>query len=213
MGEAGTANATEGVPVDHLRVAGALFVARAVEALDLAVHLALGDAEDEAADGDHADEHAAAEQADRRRLRGVAQRAQGHEGPDDEVAVRHADLETPLPRLQAIAVEGQVLDVLLAEAAVRQRGVALVTGEGLRAPPLGLDARIDEVDEHREVCGLRACPHLLPLLLVILLNGHQIEDLPLSRQGLLHVPVIPPAHLRGFALAVNLRVALQRIEG
>mmetsp|Transcript_2877 Transcript_2877/g.6897 ORF Transcript_2877/g.6897 Transcript_2877/m.6897 type:complete len:376 (-) Transcript_2877:18-1145(-) len=213
MREPSATHAAEGVPIDHLRVAGALFVARAVEALDLAVHLALGDAEDEAADGDHADEHAAAEQADRRRLGRVAQRAQGDEGPDDEVAVGHADLQAALPRLQAIAVEGQVLDVLLAEAAVRQRGVALVTGEGLRAPPLGLDARIDEVDEHREVCGLRAGPHLLSLLLVILLNGHQIKDLPLSRQGLLHVPVIPPAHLRGFALAVNLRVALQRVEG
>eukprot|EP00444_Apocalathium_aciculiferum_P048192 CAMPEP_0183499334 /NCGR_PEP_ID=MMETSP0371-20130417/1586_1 /TAXON_ID=268820 /ORGANISM="Peridinium aciculiferum, Strain PAER-2" /LENGTH=97 /DNA_ID=CAMNT_0025693115 /DNA_START=72 /DNA_END=361 /DNA_ORIENTATION=- len=39
--EAGAADSAQCMPIDHLRVARTLFVTRAVEALDLAVHLAL----------------------------------------------------------------------------------------------------------------------------------------------------------------------------
>merc|ERR1711933_158380 len=95
MREASTTKATNRMPIDHLLVASRWSITLLVEERRLD-----GRAEEEAAHGDDADERAAREQAHRRRLGRVPQRAQDDEGPDDEVAVRHADLQAALPRLE-----------------------------------------------------------------------------------------------------------------
>merc|ERR1712072_898151 len=52
----------------------------------------------------HTNDGTGTEQTNSRRLRRVTQGAGACERSDEEVAVRHADLETTLPRLQALSV-------------------------------------------------------------------------------------------------------------
>merc|ERR1712124_229171 len=87
VSETRAANAANAVPVHELREALTWLVTWLVE--ELWRH---NGAEAEAAQRGHHDAGDAREQADGRRLRSVAEWAQRDERADDEVAVRHADL-------------------------------------------------------------------------------------------------------------------------
>lgn len=89
-----------------------------------------------ASDGHDAHDGAAAQETHSGSLRRVPQRTQGGERSDQEVAVRHANLQAALPRLQALAVEGQCAQELLGEEAVLSERDDLVTSEGLFSLPL-----------------------------------------------------------------------------
>eukprot|EP00438_Fugacium_kawagutii_P020228 Skav232465 [mRNA] locus=scaffold2877:82413:82873:- [translate_table: standard] len=66
----------------------------------------------------------------------VSQGTQGSEGSNQEVAMSHSDLQATLPWLQALTVEGQVAQVLLAPATILQECLHLITCERLLALPL-----------------------------------------------------------------------------
>eukprot|EP00416_Gambierdiscus_australes_P034833 CAMPEP_0171100900 /NCGR_PEP_ID=MMETSP0766_2-20121228/53454_1 /TAXON_ID=439317 /ORGANISM="Gambierdiscus australes, Strain CAWD 149" /LENGTH=146 /DNA_ID=CAMNT_0011560815 /DNA_START=38 /DNA_END=478 /DNA_ORIENTATION=+ len=117
-----SANATKGMPIDHLLVARSRCVTLLVEerGLDRC-------AKDQTTHGHNANEGTASEEANRCSLWSVAQRAKRHKRPNDEVAMSHANLQPTLPWLQTLAVESQVAEELLCEGAVRHRGLHLVT--------------------------------------------------------------------------------------
>merc|ERR1719291_629200 len=215
MREAGAAEATDNVPLDHLLKAVSGLVAGLVEEGGR-----LGDRGNGAADGGHEDDRAPGEQANRRGLGRVAQRAQGDERSDDEVAVRHADFDSALPRLQALAEHGHVRHVLLGETAVRERSRELVTGEGLLALRPDEEPRIERLVPvtNRVDCTESASQNLrrhdaLPHPLNILLGFLALTHLVGVGEGGPQVKVIRPPQLgRLLARAVEVRVALQLVQ-
>mmetsp|Transcript_22134 Transcript_22134/g.55391 ORF Transcript_22134/g.55391 Transcript_22134/m.55391 type:complete len:337 (+) Transcript_22134:95-1105(+) len=205
MRESRAADAAKRVPIDQLLEARRRRVALPVEErwLDQCT-------EEQTANGDETDECAARQQADSRCLRRVAQRPEGDEGPDDEVAVGHADLEATLPRLQTLTVECCIRNELFGEPAVGDDGFDLVTCEILFAPPLEVCTGLPDVGGARELHGEGALLAHVPepfLSVCDVLCGIK-EFWP----GDLHVDVIIPAHLCCLSWTIGLRVALQRVE-
>mmetsp|Transcript_102842 Transcript_102842/g.185570 ORF Transcript_102842/g.185570 Transcript_102842/m.185570 type:complete len:298 (+) Transcript_102842:216-1109(+) len=194
------------MPVDHLVESGGRPVSRLVKECGLD-----GSAKDQAADGHDANDGTAAEQADSRSLWRVPEGTQGHKRTNEEVAVSHADLNAPLPRLQAFTVEGHVLDVLPSEAAVREDRhdlisckwlLALVLDEGAVVPDA---CRSWDAESHLAV-------HQPVEFLLNLRNVLQIRDILIAWHVQLHAVVVPPAHLRRLSWTVGLCVHLQSVQ-
>mmetsp|Transcript_99790 Transcript_99790/g.277875 ORF Transcript_99790/g.277875 Transcript_99790/m.277875 type:complete len:274 (+) Transcript_99790:214-1035(+) len=206
MGKAGAANAAKCVPIDHLLEAGSWGITLLVKECGLDRR-----PEQEAANRHDADESTAGKQAHGGSLGSVAQGAKRHERADDEVAVCHADLEAALPGLQPVAVEGQVVDKLRREQAVGDRCLHLVAREHLRAPPLDHGPRVPNAcwswDPHWNLAGADLLEETV--LSVQLLRRLYVISV---RRVDSHVPEISPAHLRGLARAVGLRVNLQDVQ-
>mmetsp|Transcript_14982 Transcript_14982/g.31369 ORF Transcript_14982/g.31369 Transcript_14982/m.31369 type:complete len:304 (+) Transcript_14982:314-1225(+) len=207
MSEAGATDAPDGMPVDQLNEAGGWRVALLVKELRLD-----GGAEDETAHGDDADHRAAAQEANRGRLGCVAQRPQGDKRPDEEVTMGHADLQAALPGLQAFAVEGHGVHILLCEEAACHGRLHLVARKRLWAPPLDGCARIPEACRAGHQQGdLALCAHLAPLGFITGIVFSGPEFLRLWHVDA-HVPKVKPAHLGGLARPVGLCVHLQCVE-
>merc|ERR1711972_570287 len=103
--KAGAAEATDSMPIDQLHEAAGPGLARLVE--DPGPRSL---AEEQAANRCDADQGAPREQAHSGSFGRVTQWAKADEGADDEIAMCHANLDAPLPVLEALAVDSQVVE-------------------------------------------------------------------------------------------------------